>query len=99
MAVRNDFHSFLRISFPFAKTEIFRFVPSIKRMEEHLEEPQSDNKREKQAIVAATCQSAPKVLADIFKSVAGAIYRDSGEQIDVVWEMYRPLMEKSFEIY
>jgi len=60
MAVRSDFHSFLRISCTFAKTEICRFVPSIKKMEEHLEEPQSDNKREKKAIVAATCQSAQK---------------------------------------
>ena len=74
-------------------------MPSIQRMEEHLEEHQSDNKREKQAIVAETCQSAPKVLADIFESVAGAIYRDSGDQIDVVWEIQRPLMEKAFEIY
>lgn len=65
MAVRNEFRSFFRISYPFDKTEICRFVPPIKRMEEYLVEPQSDNKREKQAIVAATCQSAQKVLADI----------------------------------
>ena len=58
-----DFHSFLRLLCPFAKTEIFRFVPSIKRMEQHFDEYQSDNKRENQD-VAETCQSASKVLAE-----------------------------------
>ena len=38
MAVRNDFRSFLRILCPFANTEILRFVPSIKKIEKHLDE-------------------------------------------------------------
>lgn len=35
----------------------------------------------------------PKFLADIFESVAGAIYLDSNCSLDAVWKAYYPLME------
>ena len=34
----------------------------------------------------------PKVLGDIFESVAGAIYLDSNMSLDTVWKVYYPLM-------
>ena len=34
----------------------------------------------------------PKVLGDIFESVAGAIFLDSGMSFDAVWSIIHPLM-------
>lgn len=34
----------------------------------------------------------PKALGDIFESVAGAIYMDSGMDLDEVWRVYEPMM-------
>lgn len=36
----------------------------------------------------------PKVLGDIFESVAGAIYLDSGLSLDTLWSVYLPLMRR-----
>jgi len=40
----------------------------------------------------------PKALGDIFESVAGAIFMDSGEKLEAVWDVYSkmmlPLIEK-----
>ena len=36
----------------------------------------------------------PKVLGDIFESVAGAIFLDSGMSLDTVWRVFYPLMAK-----
>ncbi|CAL1277780.1 unnamed protein product, partial [Larinioides sclopetarius] len=45
--------------------------------------------------------AVPKVLGDIFESVAGAIYLDNGSSLDAVWKviypMIRPAMKKFFE--
>ena len=35
----------------------------------------------------------PKALGDIFESVAGAIYLDSGMSLDVVWRVYYRMMK------
>lgn len=35
----------------------------------------------------------PKVLGDIFESVAGAIYLDSSLSLDTLWSVYYPLMK------
>ena len=35
----------------------------------------------------------PKVLGDIFESVAGAIYLDSGMSLDAVWKVFYPMMK------
>lgn len=35
----------------------------------------------------------PKALGDIFESVAGAIYLDSGMSLDAVWSVYYPMMK------
>ena len=39
---------------------------------------------------------APKFLADIFESVAGAIYIDSGFDMNVVWNVYFKILEPYF---
>lgn len=35
----------------------------------------------------------PKVLGDIFESVAGAIFIDSGMSLDAVWKSYLPFLQ------
>ena len=35
----------------------------------------------------------PKALGDIFESVSGAIYLDSGMSLDTVWAVYYPMMK------
>ncbi|OVA19920.1 Ribonuclease III domain [Macleaya cordata] len=35
---------------------------------------------------------APKVLGDIFESIAGAIFLDSGRNTTVVWKVFQPLL-------
>ncbi|CAI4229108.1 unnamed protein product [Auanema sp. JU1783] len=39
----------------------------------------------------------PKALSDIFESVAGAIYLDSGRNLDVVWRVFHNLMKSTIE--
>lgn len=36
----------------------------------------------------------PKVLGDIFESLAGAIFMDSGLCLDKVWETFQPLFDE-----
>ncbi|OWA52488.1 Endoribonuclease Dicer [Hypsibius exemplaris] len=40
---------------------------------------------------------APKVLGDVFESVAGAIFVDSGLSLDVVWRVYYNIMRPQIE--
>jgi len=54
--------------------------------------------KKKRNVVTEASQEAPKVLAGIFETVAGAIYRDSGDQIETVWKIYVPLMKEAFDI-
>lgn len=39
----------------------------------------------------------PKALGDIFESVAGAIFLDSGMSLDAVWKVYYPMMKPEIE--
>ncbi|KZS04781.1 Uncharacterized protein APZ42_032147 [Daphnia magna] len=39
----------------------------------------------------------PKVLGDIFESVAGAIFLDSGMSLDAVWQSYLPFLHDALE--
>ncbi len=41
----------------------------------------------------------PKALGDIFESVAGAIYLDSGLSLDAVWSVYHPMMREEIETF
>ena len=41
----------------------------------------------------------PKALGDIFESVAGAIFIDSGLSLDAVWRVYYRMMKDSIDMY
>lgn len=40
------------------------------------------------------CIEAPKPLGDVFESVAGAIFLDSGLDIYEVWKVYYPMLKE-----
>jgi endoribonuclease Dicer len=42
---------------------------------------------------------APKVLGDIFESVAGAVFLDSGMDIVVTWKVYYRMMKPYIDHY
>ncbi|CAG2061159.1 unnamed protein product [Timema podura] len=39
----------------------------------------------------------PKVLGDVFESIAGAIYLDSNKSLSTVWDIYYHLMKKEID--
>uniref|UniRef100_T1GUG5 RNase III domain-containing protein n=1 Tax=Megaselia scalaris TaxID=36166 RepID=T1GUG5_MEGSC len=39
----------------------------------------------------------PKALGDVFESIAGAIYLDSGMSLDTVWRVYSKMMKPEIE--
>lgn len=41
----------------------------------------------------------PKVLGDIFESLAGAVYVDSGMKLDTVWKVFYRLMKKELGMF
>ena len=56
----------------------FFFIPSLKA----ILTPEEDETEEAEDI------EVPKALGDIFESVAGSIYLDSGLSLDAVWKVY-----------
>ncbi|XP_046981769.1 endoribonuclease Dicer-like isoform X1 [Schistocerca americana] len=47
----------------------------------------------------AEAVDVPKVLGDLFESVAGAIFLDSGKCLKTVWNVYYKLMENEIKIF
>lgn len=41
----------------------------------------------------------PKALGDLFEAVAGAMYIDSGQDLDRVWQVYLPILKPSIGKY
>ena len=56
-------------------------------------EEEEDKEEEKEDI------EIPKALGDIFESVAGAIYLDSGMSLDTVWRVYYRMMKPQIGKY
>ena len=61
------------------------FIPSLKA----LLTPEEDETEEAEDI------EVPKALGDIFESVAGSIYLDSGLSLDAVWKVYYRFLKLS----
>ena len=47
----------------------------------------------------AEAVEVPKVLGDLFESIAGAIYLDSGLNLEEVWRVYYRLMRREISKY
>lgn len=91
LAVRHGFHKYFRHLTPGLSKVIDRFekVHNVRGYsmsdEYYLISDHSINVEE------------PKVLADMFESVAGAIYLDSGMSLDTVWRVYKKMLQPEIE--
>lgn len=70
----------------------------LARLREYLE---ADQNMEMPWLDLIEFDSIVKLMGDLFESVAGAIYLDSGCSLDTVWKIYYPMMQPSIqqEIY
>ena len=41
-------------------------------------------------------EETSKILSDVFEAVIGAIYIDSGNKLEIVWKVYKALMQDFF---
>ncbi|KAG1681765.1 Endoribonuclease Dicer [Nymphon striatum] len=96
LAVKYQFFKFFKSISPGLFQVITQFV-DLKRAE-------NENEMEKFYLNEIDCDSneaeeieVPKALGDIFESVAGAIFLDSGMSLDTVWSVYYPMMKPEIE--
>ncbi|XP_018495704.1 endoribonuclease Dcr-1 [Galendromus occidentalis] len=97
LAVKYEFHKYFLNLSPRLFKLIHRFVSTKK----HLSGKQYF---EKYYLGEDECEEAeeievPKALGDIFESVAGAIYLDSGMSLDTTWNVYLAMMKPEIEYF
>ncbi|XP_021929010.1 endoribonuclease Dcr-1-like isoform X4 [Zootermopsis nevadensis] len=95
LAVRYGFHKYFRHLSPGLNEVVDRFV----RIQEENGHTISE---EYYLIEEEECEEAedvevPKALGDVFESVAGAIFLDSGMSLDAVWRVYYQMMKTEIE--
>lgn len=92
LAVKYDFQKYIKILSADLIRVITNFVNKVNKDESFIngstfglciEEGESENLEDVQV---------PKALGDVFESVAGAIYLDSGLSLDTVWQVYFRMM-------
>uniref|UniRef100_A0A6P7H6F8 ribonuclease III n=1 Tax=Diabrotica virgifera virgifera TaxID=50390 RepID=A0A6P7H6F8_DIAVI len=95
LAVRNNFHKYFRHLSPGLNEVVERFI--------RLQEESGHSLVEELYLVVETeCEEiedveVPKALGDVFESVAGAIFLDSGMSLDAVWKVYYKMMKPEIE--
>lgn len=98
LAVENNFHFYLRYSSQKLQADIASFVTTINKKQEEMMDWENMTKQQRKQFVEVVSSKAPKVLADVFESVAAAIYFDSGDNLETLWDVYQPLMIKAFQL-
>uniref|UniRef100_A0A1I8IWE9 RNase III domain-containing protein n=1 Tax=Macrostomum lignano TaxID=282301 RepID=A0A1I8IWE9_9PLAT len=105
--VNNDIFGALAVKWGFHK--YFRCVsPALHSLIDQFVQFQKDDKADNLDFV--TSEEAdfddrpedveiPKCLGDIFESVAGAVFLDSGMSLNTVWRIFYPLMKERIECY
>ncbi|XP_011149855.1 endoribonuclease Dcr-1 [Harpegnathos saltator] len=95
LAVRCGFHKYFRHLSPGLSVVINRFV--------RIQEENGHSISEEYYLIGKEeCEEAedvevPKALGDVFESLAGAIYLDSGMSLDAVWSVYYTIMKSEIE--
>jgi len=98
LAVKYKFNCYLNV----LTQDLFRVIKKF------VEKVQSDRSRKETDlnlfISEGECENledveVPKALGDIFESVAGAIYLDSGMSLDAVWKVYFRMMKLEIEYF
>jgi len=95
LAVRHQFHKFFKHLSPGMQVVCDRFVriqaENNWKVSEDCYLMEEDENEEAEDI------EVPKALGDIFESVAGSIYLDSGLSLDAVWTVYFRMMKDEIE--
>lgn len=95
LAVRNGFHRYFKHLSPGLHEVVERFI--------RLQEESGHALVEELYLLAEhECEEVedvevPKALGDVFESVAGAIFLDSGMSLDAVWNVYYRMMRQEIE--
>uniref|UniRef100_A0A452I4U8 ribonuclease III n=1 Tax=Gopherus agassizii TaxID=38772 RepID=A0A452I4U8_9SAUR len=96
LAVKYDYHKYFKAVSPELFHVIDDFVQfqmeknEMQGMDSELRRSEEDEEKEEDIEV-------PKAMGDIFESLAGAIYMDSGMSLEMVWHVYYPMMRPLIE--
>ena len=101
LAVRFDFHKYFLHFSPGLHNVVSKFVKmQVASQGELLDDFYLfDNDNDDGPQDEAEDVEVPKALGDIFESVAGAIFLDSGLSLDSVWRVYYRMMQSSIDLY
>eukprot|EP00057_Strongylocentrotus_purpuratus_P014474 XP_011668948.1 PREDICTED: endoribonuclease Dicer isoform X1 [Strongylocentrotus purpuratus] len=100
LAVKFNFHKYFKAYTANMFQVIDNFVTFVDAknealgMDSQLKYSEMDGEQEESEDI-----EVPKALGDIFESVAGAIYLDSGMSLNAVWKVYYPMMKQQIEQY
>ncbi|XP_034274302.2 LOW QUALITY PROTEIN: endoribonuclease Dicer [Pantherophis guttatus] len=96
LAVKYDYHKYFKAVSPELFHVIDDFVQfqmeknEMQGMDSELRRSEEDEEKEEDIEV-------PKAMGDIFESLAGAIYMDSEMSLEMVWQVYYPMMRPLIE--
>ncbi|XP_012942349.1 endoribonuclease Dicer [Aplysia californica] len=109
LAVKWGFHKYFKAISPSLFSVIDKFVKRQKEKNEddidideefrQLEDGEVEEGAEEEEDEEEVEMEIPKALGDIFESVAGAIYLDSGMSLDAVWRVYYRMMKPHIDKY
>jgi len=98
LAVEHNFHHYLRYSSHSLEKDIEKMIHAMNSKLKEMSNWNTMTKIERQRLVDYLSVKAPKALADVFEAVAAAVYFDCGEDLEILWSVYQPLMAKAFEL-
>lgn len=95
LAVRHGFHKYFRHLSPGLHEVVNRFVQIQEENGHSISEEYYLIKEDEGEEIEDV--EVPKALGDVFESVAGAIFCDSGMSLDAVWHVYYKMMQNEIE--
>uniref|UniRef100_A0A8C9JE09 Endoribonuclease Dicer n=1 Tax=Panthera tigris altaica TaxID=74533 RepID=A0A8C9JE09_PANTA len=96
LAVKYDYHKYFKAVSP----ELFHVIDDFVQFQLEKKERQgmdSELRRSEEDEEKEEDIEVPKAMGDIFESLAGAIYMDSGMSLEMVWQVYYPMMRPLIE--
>ncbi|KFM82755.1 Endoribonuclease Dcr-1, partial [Stegodyphus mimosarum] len=96
-AVKHKYHEFLKMLSPHLFRLLSDYVERLKNSDAFKFFEECGYYLEEIECFELDEVEVPKALSDIFESVAGAIYLDSGMSLDAVWNVYYPMIEPALK--